>query len=363
MKDKNYIDGFSKLSSEDKLNMLAKQMDDPDAFINELKTYRFTDQAVQSRFEQFSENTISNYHLPFGIAPNFLIDGKLYHIPMVTEESSVIAAASKAAKFWYQRGGFQTEQISTTKRGHVHFLWYGSSEELENLFKAFEKQVAGFLAELTNNMEQRGGGVRELWLQDRSDEVDNYFQIGVSFETVDSMGANFINSVLEKIAREFRKESEKKHPGKLEVIMAILSNYAPESYVQMKVECPVSDLDELDESLTGEQVANRFIKAIEIANHSVSRAVTNNKGIMNGVDAVVIATGNDFRAIEAGVHAYSVVHGRTSSLSGCEIKNNRFIFRLKIPLALGTVGGLTRLHPLASRTLDILGNQIGRAHV
>jgi len=355
MKKINYLDGFSKMSREEKRSTLAHLVDDPEAFTEELKSFRFPDNTIQQRFEQFSENTVSNYHLPFGIAPNFLIDGKLYHIPMVTEESSVIAAASKAAKFWYKHGGFQTEEISTHKRGHVHFNWSGSHGKLEKLYKEFEKKLPSYLSGLTANMEKRGGGIKEVWLSDQHEQLPNYYQIGLSFETVDSMGANFINSVLEKTAELLKAESERDYPGRLEVIMAILSNYSPGSYVQMKAECPVEELNELDQTLSGAELASKFVKAIEIADHSVSRAVTNNKGIMNGVDAVVIATGNDFRAIEAGVHAYSVERGRTTSLSKCEVQGGVFSLRLKIPLALGTVGGLTNLHPLASRALEILG--------
>jgi len=358
--EENYYEGFSKLSREEKLTVLSKLVDDSESFIEEMKSYRFSDEQLQERFEQFSENTVSNFHLPFGIAPNFLIDDAVYHIPMVTEESSVIAAASKAAKFWFARGGFQTEKISTIKRGHVHFMWYGETPQLEEIFKTFESGLNQQLSDITANMEKRGGGIREVWLSDRTDELDNYFQVGFSFETVDSMGANFINSVLEKAALVLKETSEQNHPDKLEVIMAILSNYSPGSYLQMKVECHVDELKGRNDEMSGEQIAGRFKKAVDIANHSVSRAVTNNKGIMNGVDAVVIATGNDFRAVEAGAHAFSVSHGRTSSLSSCEIENNHFVFRLTMPLALGTVGGLTNLHPLASRALQLLGNPSAR---
>jgi hydroxymethylglutaryl-CoA reductase len=360
MQDNKFHEGFSKLSREEKIALLAQMVDDPDAFTEEMKNYRFPDESLQDRFEQFSENTLSNFHLPFGIAPNFLIDGNIYHIPMVTEETSVIAAASKAAKFWYKKGGFQTEKISTVKRGHVHFMWYGTTEDLDDLYEEFKGDLKSSLSEITASMEKRGGGIREVWLSNRSDELDHYFQIGLSFETIDSMGANFINSVLEKTAQELKKKAQEKHPGKLDVIMAILSNYSPASYVQIKAECPVEDLADVDVSMKGSEIGERFIKAIDIANHSVSRAVTNNKGIMNGVDAVVIATGNDFRAIEAGTHAYAVSHGRTTSLTSCEIKDGRFTFRLKMPLALGTVGGLTHLHPLASRALEILGKPSAR---
>lgn len=355
-----YLEGFSKMSREEKLTTMAHMLDEPESFMEELKSYRYPQQAVQSRFEQFSENTLSNYHLPFGIAPNFLIDGKLYHIPMVTEESSVIAAAAKAAKFWYPHGGFHTEKISTIKTGHVHFKWYGAQDELEDVFKTFKKKLRAYLSDLTENMEKRGGGIKQVWLSDQKNDLPDYYQIGLSFETADSMGANFINSVLEKTAELLKTQSETDQPGKMEVVMAILSNYAPESFVQIKAECPVEALNELHENLSGAEMAGKFRKAIEIADHSVSRAVTHNKGIMNGVDAVVIATGNDFRAIEAGAHAYSVDRGRTTSLSSCEVENGRFLLRVKIPLALGTVGGLTRLHPLASRALEILGKPDAR---
>jgi hydroxymethylglutaryl-CoA reductase len=179
--------------------------------------------------------------------------------------------------------------------------------------------------------------------------------MGLSFDTADSMGANFINSVLEKASNELEKDAEEKYPGKLEVIMAILSNYSPASRITMKVECPVEELKEASPMLDGAEFAEKFKKATEIARHSVSRAVTNNKGIMNGVDSVVIATGNDFRAIEAGVHAFAIDKGTYSSLTSSEINDGIFTFRITIPLSLGTVGGLTTLHPLASKALQILG--------
>ena len=356
MSENKYFEGFSKLSRDEKLKMLAGTMKDPDAFINELNGYRYQDPALQQKLEQFSENTITNFHLPYGIAPNFLIDGRLYHIPMVTEESSVIAAASKAAKFWYNHGGFQTEETGTSKRGHVHLLWYGKPEELESLFNQFEPELKEKLGDVTKNMDARGGGITESWLLNMTSEMENYFVLGLSLETVDSMGANFINSVLEKTAHEFKKFADERHPGKLEILMAILSNYTPRSYVKMKVECPVEELQDLNDSLKGAQFAEKFSKAIQIAKSNVSRAVTNNKGIMNGVDAVVIATGNDFRAVEAGAHAYSVSHGKPVALTDCEVGNGIFTLHITLPLALGTVGGVTRLHPLANRSLEILGH-------
>jgi hydroxymethylglutaryl-CoA reductase len=355
MTKSNYLNGFSKLSKEEKLTTLAKLMEDPQNFITEMNSYNFRDPSLQEKFEQFSENTISNYHLPFSIAPNFKIDGNTYHVPMVTEESSVVAAAAKAAKFWYDKGGFRTESISITKYGHVHFFWQGSKEELDELFNSVKKELPQRLKSITKRMEERGGGIQEIWLYDKTYELENYYQMGLSFDTADSMGANFINSVLEKASNELEKDAEEKYPGKLEVIMAILSNYSPASRITMKVECPVEELKEASPMLDGAEFAEKFKKATEIARHSVSRAVTNNKGIMNGVDSVVIATGNDFRAIEAGVHAFAIDKGTYSSLTSSEINDGIFTFRITIPLSLGTVGGLTTLHPLASKALQILG--------
>ncbi len=351
----NFFNGFSKLSKDEKIALLAEAMEDPNEFITQMKNYHFQDSELQEKFENFSENTVSNFHLPFSIAPNFKIDGNTYHIPMVTEESSVVAAASKAAKFWYDRGGFITEDVSTTKYGHVHFFWQGSKEELDGLFNNLKKELPEKLKNITKRMNDRGGGIQEIWLSDKTYELENYYQIGLSFDTADSMGANFINSVLEKASNELEKEAEANHPGKLEVIMAILSNYAPASRIKMKVECPVKALEEASPLLNGEEFAEKFRRAVDISHHSVSRAVTHNKGIMNGVDAVVIATGNDFRAIEAGTHAFAINKGTYSSLTTCEVNNGIFTFSITIPLALGTVGGLTSLHPLASRALEILG--------
>ena len=355
MSAQNFIEGFSKLDRDSKLSIISEASDNPDSFIKELQAYRMEDKSIQEKFEQFSENTITNFHLPYGIAPNFLIDQRVYHVPMVTEESSVIAAASKAAKCWYHHGGFQTEEIGTSKRGHVHFRWRGTFQELEQRIRQFESDLPNKLAGIIQNMNNRGGGITETWLSDMTSEMDRYYMLGLSIETVDSMGANFINSVLEKTAEELKNFVEKTHPGKLEILMAILSNYTPGSYVKMKVECPVDELREFDSAQEGALFAEKFKRAAQIGKHSVSRAVTNNKGIMNGVDAVVIATGNDFRAVEAGAHAFSITHGRPTSLTDCQINKGIFSFRITMPLALGTVGGVTQLHPLARKSLEILG--------
>jgi hydroxymethylglutaryl-CoA reductase len=192
-------------------------------------------------------------------------------------------------------------------------------------------------------MEKRGGGILDIVLVDKTEKLENYYQLHVTFETVDSMGANFINSCLEVIAKEFRNDE-------IEIVMSILSNYVPECLVRAEVSCKIEDLGNEDP----QKFAQKFHQAVQIAEVEPYRAVTHNKGIMNGIDAVVLATGNDFRAVEAGVHAYASRSGQYKSLTHCEIENGIFRFWIEIPLALGTVGGLTSLHPMAKLSLDML---------
>ena len=158
-------------------------------------------------------------------------------------------------------------------------------------------------------MVKRGGGILDIELRDKTEVIEDYYQLHLTFDTVDSMGANFINSCLEKIANTMQNLGEdykafEKKGHSIEVIMSILSNYVPHCIVQVEVRCPINELRD-SEGISGQQFAKKFIQAVEIAKKEPYRAVTHNKGIMNGVDAVVIATGNDFRAVEAGVHAYA----------------------------------------------------------
>jgi len=185
-------------------------------------------------------------------------------------------------------------------------------------------------------------------------QIPDYYQIEFKFDTVDAMGANFINSVLERAAEYLLQKSEELLKGRLQVIMSILSNYTPGNLVRASVSCKISDL--AIGELTGEQYVQKFLLAIHIAEKEIYRAVTHNKGIMNGIDAVVIATGNDFRAVEAAAHAYASKSGRYASLSHAEIKDDMFYFWLDIPMAIGTVGGLTTLHPLAKFSIQLLQN-------
>lgn len=338
------ISGFSKFTKEEKIDWLTTNyFHNPSETVTILKQYWNTNNDLQKLHDDFIENTITNFYMPFGVAPNFVINGKPYVIPMVIEESSVVAAASLVGKFWSTRGGFKTKVISTTKIGQVHFLFAGNKIDLEDYFNQNKTELYAATASITKNMEKRGGGILDIQLVDKTDKLANYYQLHVTFETKDSMGANFINSCLEAIANQFKNDE-------IEIVMSILSNYVPECLVRAEVSCEIEDLG----GENPQKFAEKFYQAVKIAEIEPYRAVTHNKGIMNGIDAVVLATGNDFRAIEAGAHAYASRNGSYASLSHCTIDGGMFKFWIEIPLALGTVGGLTALHPMAKLSLEML---------
>ncbi|MDT0689393.1 hydroxymethylglutaryl-CoA reductase, degradative [Salegentibacter sp. F188] len=353
------VAGFSKFSKEEKIQWLSNlYLNNDSEAVKVLKQYWNEDEKLQQLHDEFTENTISNFYLPFGLAPNFLINGNLLAIPMAIEESSVIAAASKAAKFWGSRGGFKATVLNTKKVGQVHFIYNGDFRKFESFFKELKPRLLDAVKPITKNMEKRGGGVLEIELKDKTAALENYYQLHCNFDTRDSMGANFINSCLEKFAEMLQNEAQNyadftAEEKDIEILMSILSNYVPECLVRAEVSCPLDELSDSPE-LDGQEFADKFLRAIRIAEIEKYRAVTHNKGIMNGVDAVVLATGNDFRAVEAGIHAYASKDGQYTSLTHASVENEIFKFWIEIPLALGTVGGLTSLHPLVKLALQIL---------
>ena len=354
------VKGFSKLSKEEKINWITSTYfsDAEEAKIN-LKKYWNSDDNLQKLHDEFIENTLTNFYLPYGVAPNFTINGKSYTIPMAIEESSVVAAASKAAKFWGERGGFKTTIINTEKIGQVHFIFNGDSEKLTTFFNKIKPLFFEETQEITKNMQKRGGGILDIELRNKTNEISNYFQLHATFNTKDSMGANFINTCLEQFAKTLENQAQgytdfSSDEKNIQIVMSILSNYVPNCVVRVEVSCPIDQLSD-DKNIDSVEFAQKFATAVRIAEVEPFRAVTHNKGIMNGIDAVVLATGNDFRAVEAGIHAYASKSGQYSSLSHVKIEKDIFTFWMEIPLALGTVGGLTSLHPLVKFSMELLG--------
>ena len=355
----NKIIGFSKLSRVEKIDWLNKNILDNSHQVKLiLDKYLNSNKDIQAIHDSFSENSISNFYLPYSVSPNFLINDKIYTIPLVTEESSVVAALSNAAKFWFDKGGFKTEVKSFTKKGQIHFSFDGYKNILEEFIKINEKEILKSTDIIAKNMKKRGGGISSIQLIDKTDELKNYFQLSVDFNTSDSMGANFINSCLESMSKKIKELSDeyfKKNNYGINIIMSILSNYTPDCIVESYAECDINDLVDIA-NIEPKEFAEKMKYAFDIAKVDISRAVTHNKGIMNGIDAILIATGNDFRAVEAGIHAYASSNSKYQSLSECSISGNKFRLSLKIPLSVGTVGGITDLHPLVKLSLKILDN-------
>ena len=352
------ISGFSKKNKDDKIDwLLSTYLNNDSDSKNVLKQYWNNDEKLQKLHDGFIENTLSNYYLPFAIAPNFLINGELFAIPMVIEESSVVAAASNTAKFWLERGGFKTEVISTIKNGQIHINFYGDDLAIQTFFSETKSILIASISEIEKNMKKRGGGLLDIILINATNSLEGYYQLHCTFETSDAMGANFINTCLEEIAKTLENTSKlytdfiSKNTFP-EIVMSILSNYVPECLVKAQVSCPVEEMTA--NGMDGKTFVSKFIRAVEIAKVDKRRAVTHNKGIMNGIDAVILATGNDFRSVEAGIHAYASKDGNYTSLTNAKIENGIFIFSIEIPLAIGTIGGLTGLHPLVNFGLSLL---------
>lgn len=356
------ITGFSKLTKDQKIDFLVelylgKNNENKDL----IKSFWHQNQNEQKVFDEFSENTLTNFYFPYGVVPNMLINDKLYCVPMVIEESSVVAACAKSAKFWMSRGGFKTKVLSTEKIGQVHLAWPGDKEEIHSFFTRNKNTLLDVVGPLVENMRSRGGGLRDISLLDKTFDEPDYYQVWCTFETCDAMGANFINTVLEKIGEvlvqlaqdDIKLSGPARSP---QIIMAILSNYTPGCIVESSVSCPIDSLDDSSHGMGPQEFAQKFARSVRIAKIDPYRATTHNKGIFNGVDAVVLATGNDFRAVEACGHTYACRDGQYRGLTDVSLDNGQFTFTLKLPLSIGTIGGLTSLHPLSKLSLEMLGN-------
>ena len=352
------IRGFSKLSKEKKINWICENFFNGNKEAEYvLKQYWNNNSMLQKLHDDFSENVVSNYYLPFSIAPNFLINNKTFAVPMAIEESSVVAAACNSAKFWKENGGFSAQIIKKEKNGQIHFFFKGKKVELEKYFSFVKPKLFQKTNSITKNMKKRGGGIKEIKLIDRTNDLKNYYQIFATFDTIDAMGANFINSCLEEFAKVFIESTidyENINKNDIEIVMSILSNYVPNCIVRSIATCSVDKLNSLHPET--KNFTKKIVDAVAIANYDIYRGVTHNKGVMNGIDAVAIATGNDFRAIEAGVHAYVSKSGKYQSLTHAKIQGNKFIYSIEIPLSIGTIGGVTDLHPLVKFALELLGN-------
>ncbi len=294
----------------------------------------------------FIENAVGTFSLPLGIATNFLINGQDILIPMAVEETSVLAAASHGAKLARRGGGFRTCSTAPVMTGQIQL-----TPEADVDFEAILTEKKPILLEAANEwhprLVARGGGAKDLtW---RYISEINGLVIYIDIDTQDAMGANIVNTVCERLAPIINELI----PG--EVGLRILTNLTDKRLAKASCRVPASAFD--SQEFSGQEVVRRIEKAYLFAYHDVYRATTHNKGIMNGIDPVVIATGNDWRAVEAGAHAHCCRHGIYRPMTKWwQNTDGDLEGELELPMAVGTVGGVTKLHPTAQSALKLLGN-------
>ncbi len=346
MKNKNRAGKFYELSVDQRLNLLAEESG---LSADDLVNLSGRAGLNETLADQMIENVVGMYALPLAVARNFLINGRDVQVPMVIEEPSVVAAASFMAKLVRAGGGFTASTSAPEMIGQMQIL---DVADLAIAKKALEAEREALLAAADESdplLKSLGGGARDLLVRviDES-PIGPFLVIHVIMDVRDAMGANAVNTALERLSPMVERISGGR------VLLRILSNLADHRLAKAACAIPLEAL--ATEGFSGEEVRDRIIEAWAFAAADPYRAATHNKGIMNGVDAVVLATGNDWRAVEAGAHAYAAHSGKYTSLSKwSKGKNGDLVGELEMPLAVGIVGGATRVHPGARAALKLMG--------
>ncbi len=294
--------------------------------------------------ERFVENAIGNFPLPLGLAVHFVVDGESVVVPMAGEESSVVAAASHGAKLAAAGGGFRTEVMDPVAIGQIELR---NVRDVAKAKRTIAKQQAGWMDRLNAQiprMVERGGGVRTILARALG---NGRVVLHLHVDTRDAMGANTVNALCEELG-PWAADATGATLG-----LRILSNLADQRLATARCTIPL-------DILGGPAVARGIVAANDFAQADPYRAATHNKGIMNGIDPVLVATGNDWRAVEAGAHAYAAQSGRYGPLTNYHSTPRGLEAELTLPMAVGTVGGVTRLHPTAQAVLKVLGNPDSR---
>lgn len=337
------IAGFAKMNAKARLQALVER-----GILDPSEVQLFQSSGLPGELaESFIENCVGGFALPLGLATNFLIDGEEIFIPMAVEESSVVAAASHGAKLARSGGGFTSEKTETIATCQIQFISEGDFD----VIKRFDA-IKGTLGELANachpRLVARGGGVRSVEL--RYLNKPGYYVIHLNVDTREAMGANIVNTMAETVGRKL--------PEMLPcaVGLKILTNLTVHRVTRVRCEVDFSALEVA--GFEGEDAARRICRGWEFADLDPFRAATHNKGVMNGIDPVVIATGNDWRAVEAGCHAFAALSGSYKPLTTWKIDEGarRLVGEIAVPIAVGTIGGVTRLHPTVHAALKVLGH-------
>ena len=337
MDQRQFFSGFYKHSISKRLELMESWLG---LSINSADTM-----LPEAYANQMIENYLFNYHLPLGVAVNLKVNNAEYVVPMAIEEPSVIAAASFGAKLL---GNIQAETKERLLIGQIIMTVQQSMAEIQQIIKENKANLLDIASQASASMVRRGGGPKDIWVEEKEHPNRNYVSVYLSLDPCDAMGANVINTVLEALSPTMESIIEG------EVLMSILSNYQPQAVTIATAKVPFAHLSKDKEE--AKSLAERLEMASDYAWLDPYRATTHNKGIMNGIDAVVIATGNDWRAIEAGAHAYAVKDGQYRSLTKWKVnyEDESLEGSIEIPLQVATVGGTLSSHPTAKLALKML---------
>ncbi|NUN13384.1 MAG: hydroxymethylglutaryl-CoA reductase, degradative [Myxococcales bacterium] len=343
------LSGFYRLNIDDRLQTLKRfaELDDRD-----IELLRKTDALPMASADRMIENVAGIFSLPVGFAPNFRVDGRDVIVPLVVEEPSVVAACSNAAKLLRSGSGIETDTTEPIMIGQIQICELPDPESA----KAAIVHAAPRLLEKANatnpRLVERGGGARRIETRIfPHTAVGPMLVVHLYADVRDAMGANLINTMVESIAAECHELTGG------DICLRILSNLADERLVRAVGRVPLAMLERLDLGLDGTTVADRVVKASVFAEIDPYRAATHNKGIMNGIDSFLIATGQDWRAVEAGAHAFAARAGRYTALATWRREGDNLVGRIAVPMQVGTVGGVVHVHPTVGVLLKIAGTR------
>ncbi|MHA2007689.1 MAG: hydroxymethylglutaryl-CoA reductase, degradative [Promethearchaeota archaeon] len=347
------ISGFYKLSFEERHKLLAELADlneEEKELLNTLGYFKPT------QIDTLIENVVGSYQLPFGLAFNFKINDKDYIIPMVIEEPSVVAAASNAAKMARIHGGFQSAEVKSIMISQIQITQLKDIDGAKKILEENKSNLLKIANEQDPILNELGGGAKNIEIREINTNRGKMVILHLLVDVLDAMGANVVNTMAEAISPHIEELCQGK------IYLRIVSNLATHRLARSK-----ATFDK--ELLGGAEVVEGILNAYEFALADPYRATTHNKGIMNGIVALTMATGNDTRAIESGAHAYASLSGKYSPMTKFDLDSEgNLVGEIEVPLALGIIGGMTKIHPMARLALKILNvksanelSQIGAA--
>lgn len=338
--------GFSKKSYQERLELLkAQALLSPDR----QESLEQDEQMSVAVADQLSENVVGTFSLPYSLVPEVLVNGQEYTVPYVTEEPSVVAAASYASKIIKRAGGFTAQVHERQMIGQVALYQVTDFEQAQEKIASKKSELLELANQAYPSIVKRGGGARDLHVEQIKGETD-FLVVYLHVDTQEAMGANILNTMLEALKPVLEELSQGQS------LMGILSNYATDSLVTASCRVAFRYLSRQKDH--GREIAEKIVLASQFAQSDPYRAATHNKGIFNGIDAILIATGNDWRAIEAGAHAFASLDGRYQGLSRwtLDLEREELVGEMTLPMPVATKGGSIGLNPRVALSHELLGN-------